>query len=328
MNLRTLGKTGFRITELALGTWQVGGKWGSGFDHANADRILNAAVDAGVNFIDTADVYEAGESEKAVGRLLKNRSERIYVATKCGRQISPHDNQHYTPQALRSYVEESLIRLGVEALDLIQLHCPPTEVYYRPEIFELFERLKDEGKILHMGVSVEKIEEAIKAIEFPNVSTVQIIFNMFRQRPIEKFFQLAADYNVGILARVPLASGLLTGKYTAQTQFGEGDHRFFNRDGAAFDKGETFSGIPYQQGLQAVDRLKELFPGEDNLAPRALQWTLRFPEVSCVIPGASKEQQVHSNLATLKVPPMTDHQIAGIDQIYAEEVKQYVHQLW
>lgn len=328
MNVRTLGKTGFQITELALGTWQVGGKWGSGFDHDNADRILHAAIDAGVNFIDTADVYEAGESEIAVGRLLRNRSERIYVATKCGRQISPHDNQHYTTQALRGYVEDSLRRLGVEALDLIQLHCPPTDVYYRPEIFELFDRLKEEGKILHMGVSVEKLEEAIKAIEFPNVSTVQIIFNMFRQRPIERFFQLAAERNVGILARVPLASGLLTGKYSLQTEFGEGDHRYFNRDGAAFDKGETFSGIPYEQGLKAVDRLKALFPGEDNLAPRALQWILQFPEVSCVIPGASKESQVHSNLSANELAPLTQQQMEEINRIYAEEVKAEVHQRW
>lgn len=325
---RSLGKTGFQITELSLGTWQVGGKWGSGFDHALADRILNTAVDQGVNFIDTADVYESGESEKAVARLVKSRSERIYVATKCGRQLSPHVNEAYTPAAIRGFVEESLQNMGLETLDLVQLHCPPTDVYYRPEIFELFDRLKEEGKVQHLGVSVEKVEEALKAIEFPNVSTVQIIFNIFRQRPAERLFPLAAEKNVGIIVRVPLASGLLTGKYSSNTVFGEQDHRFFNREGQAFDKGETFSGIPYLQGLKAVDRLKALFPGEDNLAPRALQWILRFPQVSCIIPGASKIEQVHSNLSTPLLDPMTEIQLAGINQIYEEDIKPSVHQLW
>lgn len=328
MEYRILGKTGFNISSISLGTWQVGGKWGSGFDHENAAQILHSAADAGINFIDTADVYEAGESEKAVGKFVKERSERIYVATKCGRQLNPHVNESYTPAALRQFVEDSLSRMRLETLDLIQLHCPPTEVYYRPEIFELFDRLKEEGKILHLGVSVEKVEEAIKAIEFPNVASVQIIFNLFRQRPTHLFFQLAKAANVGIIVRVPLASGLLTGLYSSQTVFAEGDHRFFNRQGAAFDKGETFSGIPYPLGLEAVDRLKQLFPNTDNLAPIALQWILQFPEVSCIIPGASKLSQVHSNLSTFELPNLEAQQISAMNEIYQELIQPEVHHLW
>ncbi|MEM9931040.1 MAG: aldo/keto reductase, partial [Bacteroidota bacterium] len=245
MNHRLLGKTNFSISEISLGTWQVGGKWGAPFSHQVAAGILHAAIDAGVNFIDTADVYSAGLSEEAVGRAVRSRSERIYVASKCGRQITPHLNAGYTEAALRQYVEDSLKRTGLEALDLIQLHCPPTELYYRPEIFGLFERLKEEGKILNLGVSVEKVEEALKAMQYDNVTTVQIIFNVFRQRPSELFFAEARARNVGVIVRVPLASGLLTGKFSASSTFGAEDHRHFNRDGAGFDKGETFSGVNY-----------------------------------------------------------------------------------
>ncbi len=328
MNYRTLGKTEFKISEISLGTWQVGGKWGSGFDHDNADRILNQAIDSGINFIDTADVYESGESEKSVGRLLKNRSERIYVATKCGRQLNPHISASYTTDALRKYVEESLTRIGVETLDLIQLHCPPTEVYYRPEIFELFDRLQSEGKIRHMGVSVEKVEEALKALEYPNVTTVQIIFNMFRQRPADLFFKQAQLKNIGVIVRVPLASGLLTGLYDSKTVFAEGDHRFFNREGKHFDKGETFSGIPYEKGLAAVDQLKAIFPDRENLAPTALKWIIAHEEVSCVIPGASKSSQLSSNLSTFDLPALTKDQMSQIEGIYESAVKPDVHHLW
>ncbi|MDX2303610.1 MAG: aldo/keto reductase [Microscillaceae bacterium] len=328
MNYRILGNTGFNISEISLGTWQVGGKWGSTFDHQLADRILHTAIDQGVNFIDTADVYSGGESEKAVGRLLKSRSERIFVATKCGRQINPHVQEAYTPQVLRNYVEASLKNMGLECLDLIQLHCPPTQVYYRPEIFGLFEDLQKEGKILYLGLSVEKVEEALKAIEFPNVATVQIIFNIFRQRPSELFFDIAQEKNVGIIVRVPLASGLLTGKYTAQTSFEPGDHRFFNREGQAFDKGETFSGIDYETGLKAVEKLKVLFPQYDNLAPLALKWILEFPQISCIIPGASRPDQVLANLEALKVPDLSPEEIKEIRNIYESDIKAFVHQLW
>ncbi|WP_339917627.1 aldo/keto reductase [Yeosuana marina] len=327
MQYRLLGKTGFKISEVSLGTWQVGGKWGEIFNHKTADTILNTAVDNGVNFIDTADVYSDGDSEKAVGRLLKNRSERIYVATKCGRRLNPHTNEAYTPKALRQFVEASLTNMQLECLDLIQLHCPPTEVFYRPEIFGLFEDLKKEGKILNLGVSVEKVEEAIKAIEFENVSTIQIIYNMFRQRPNELFFKLAKQNNVGIIARVPLASGLLTGKFSEESTFSKDDHRFFNRNGEQFDKGETFSGIDYNTGLQAVNALKEAFPDE-NLTLLALKWILMFDEVSCVIPGASKVEQIQSNLQVENVLELSKDDMKTITSIYTEFIKPKVHQLW
>ncbi|NNG11314.1 MAG: aldo/keto reductase, partial [Arenibacter sp.] len=250
MKKRILGKTGFKITEIGTGTWQVGGKWGSPFSHANADAILNASVDNGVNFLDTADVYSDGESEKAVGRLVRSRSERIYVATKCGRRISPHTNAGYTTKVLRKYVEDSLRNMGLETLDLIQLHCPPTETFYRPEIFALFDDLKKEGKIVHLGVSVKLVEQAMKAMEYENVTTVQIIFNMLRQLPSEKFFAVAKKKNVGILARVPLASGLLTGKFSAATSFAEGDHRAPIRANEAFSNNEAFGGLDFGKGLE------------------------------------------------------------------------------
>ena len=328
MNYRKLGKTNFNVSEISLGTWQVGGKWGEPFSHENADQILNAAIEAGVNFIDTADVYGDGESEKAVGRVVKSRSERVYVATKCGRRLSPHVNEAYTPEALRKFVENSLANMGLETLDLIQLHCPPTEVYYRPEIFELFDRLKTEGKIQHMGVSVEKVEEALKAIEFPNVTTVQIIFNMFRQRPAELFFREALRREVGVIVRVPLASGLLTGKFRPETDFAPDDHRNFNRNGEAFDKGETFSGLDYNIGLEAVEELKKLFPGQENLAPVALRWILLFDAVSCIIPGASKPSQLTSNLQALEIPELTPEQQEGVKAIYEAKIKPLVHDRW
>lgn len=328
MQFRTLGKTGINVSAISIGTWQVGGKWGSDFDNTNADTILNKAIDSGINFIDTADVYSDGESEKAVGRIVKSRSEKIYVATKCGRQIQPHVNEGYQPAVLRKYVEDSMKRLQLDTIDLIQLHCPPTQVYYRPEIFELFGQLKTEGKIQHLGVSVEKVEEALKAIEYDNVSTVQIIFNMFRQRPAELFFSEAKKKNVGIIVRVPLASGLLTGTFSADTDFTSGDHRQFNRNGEAFDKGETFSGIDYATGLAAVEALKEIFPDQANLAPVALKWILQFDAVSCIIPGASNTRQVDSNISALQMPDFTPEQLTAVQAVYEKYIKKAVHQLW
>ena len=328
MNYRQLGKTNFNISEISLGTWQVGGKWGSSFNGKNADHILNTAIDSGVNFIDTADVYSGGLSETAVGRVVRSRSERVYVATKCGRQINPHTSEGYQPKVLQQFVEDSLKRTGLETLDLIQLHCPPTAVYYRPEIFELFDKLKDQGKILNLGVSVEKVEEGMKAIEYPNVTTVQIIFNVFRQRPAELFFKEARKKNIGIIVRVPLASGLLTGMYHKNTVFDEGDHRNFNRQGGTFDKGETFSGIDYDLGLKAVDALKALFPDRENLAQVALQWILQFDEVSCIIPGASKVEHLLSNLSVYDSNPLTDLEIEEMNKIYEQYIKPEVHQLW
>jgi aryl-alcohol dehydrogenase-like predicted oxidoreductase len=328
MNYRKLGKTNFNISEISLGTWQVGGKWGSGFNDKTADELLNTAIDNGVNFIDTADVYENGLSETAVGRVVRSRSERIYVATKCGRFINPHVNEGYQPKVLQKYVEDSLKRMGLETLDLIQLHCPPTEVFYRPEIFEMFDRLKDQGKILNLGVSVEKVEEALKAIEFSNVTTVQIIFNLFRQRPSQLFFSEAKKKDIGIIARVPLASGLLTGLFDSKTTFDAQDHRNFNRNGDAFDKGETFSGIDYELGLKAVQELKNLFPDAQNLAPYALQWILSFNDISCIIPGASKNSHVLSNLSVYDLPELSAEKIKAMNEIYEKYIKSSVHHLW
>lgn len=328
MNYRKLGKTGLKISEISLGTWQVGGKWGSDFNFENAEKIINTAIDNGINFIDTADVYSEGLSEKAVGKVIRSRSEEVYVATKCGRQLNPHVNASYTTAALRKFVEDSLSNLGLDRIDLIQLHCPPTEVYSRPEIFGLFDDLTKEGKIRNYGVSVEKVEEALKAIEYEGVSTVQIIFNMFRQKPSDFFFSEAKKKNVGIIARVPLASGLLTGKFSKTTTFDKDDHRFFNRKGEAFDKGETFSGIDYNLGLQAVEELKEIFKGNENLVHKALQWILTFDEVSCVIPGASSVEQLLSNLQTEKASVLSSEEMKQTKAVYDKYIKSEVHDLW
>jgi len=328
MKTRKLGKTGFKVTEIGLGTWQLGGRWGEAYNETSAQAILESALDNGINFIDTADVYNDGMSERSIGAFLKKQQNRIIVATKCGRQISPHENEGYTPKVLTKYVEDSLKRMNLETLDLIQLHCPPTQVYYRPEIFETFDHLKEQGKILNLGVSVEKIEEAAKAMEFPNVTSVQIIFNMFRHRPLDWFFDLAAKRDVGIIVRVPLASGLLTGKFSRKTSFNEGDHRNFNREGQSFDKGETFSGVPYETGLAAVERLKELFGAEIPLAQIALKWILMHPQVSSVIPGASTSSQIVSNAAASALPSLTETQMLGVRKIYDELIKEHVHQLW
>lgn len=327
MKYRQLGRTGFEVSEISLGTWQVGGRWGEPFSHQNADEILNTAVDQGINFIDTADVYGDGESEKAVGRLVKSRSEKIYVATKCGRKLAPHINASYTPEALRRFVEDSLKHMELETLDLIQLHCPPTEVYYRPEIFSEFDRLIREGKIQKLGVSVEKVEEALKAIEYDNVDTVQIIFNIFRQRPAELFFREALKKNIGIIVRVPLASGLLSGKFSKETVFSKDDHRNFNRHGQAFDKGETFSGVDYELGLEAVEAIKKI-ASETPLALLALKWILAFEAVGCVIPGASHVDQLLNNMKASDLPPPDSHKVNAIREIYEKLIKDQVHHRW
>ncbi len=330
MRYRRLGKTDLEISEVSLGTWQVGGKWGSGFDDQNAERILHQAIDNGINFIDTADVYEDGKSEAAVGRVVRSRSERVYVASKCGRKIEPHVSEGYTPDILRSYVETSLKNSGLETLDLIQLHCPPTEVYYRPEIFQVFDDLKSEGKIRNLGVSVEKVEEALKAIEYPNVTTVQIIFNMFRQRPADLFFEQAAKKDIGIIVRVPLASGLLTGTFGEDTRFDKGDHRNFNRKGEAFDKGETFAGIDYKLGLEMVEELKEICASCPNgtLAQLAIRWILMYSQVSTVIPGASKPEQMLSNVKASELPAIDTETFGRIHRLYRDRVKPLVHHRW
>ena len=330
MHYRTLGKTGFNVSELSLGTWQVGGVWGTGFDHDLAQNLLEAAFDEGVNFFDTADVYEDGESEKAVGAFLANKgsSANIKVATKCGKRINPFTNENFSPEVLRSHVEDSLRRLGVETIDLIQLHCPPTEVYYRPEIFGLFDRLKEEGKIQHLGVSVEKVEEGVKAIQFENVTTVQIIYNLFRQRPDDYFFDMAREKNVGIIVRVPLASGLLSGKLTPESTFNPNDHRHGNRNGEWFDKGETFAGVPFEIGLEAVEKLKEIFNGYDSLAQVALKWILLNKKISVIIPGASKAQHIRTNTRAGDILKFSNEQLQAAQNVYEFTIKPQIHDMW
>ncbi|HSF56166.1 MAG TPA: aldo/keto reductase [Algoriphagus sp.] len=328
MQYRTLGKTGWSISEIGLGTWQVGGGWGKPFEPKHAEEILHTAFDLGINFVDTADVYDGGLSEASVGKAVRERSEKIYVATKCGRRVQPHTNEGYNPERLRKYVEDSLSNTGLDQLDLIQLHCPPSEVYLRDEIFRLFEDLKKEGKIAAMGVSVERINEAMTAIKYDIVSSIQIIFNLFRQRPTEILFNLAAINNVGLIIRLPLASGLLSGKISASTKFDKDDHRYFNRNGKAFDKGETFSGVPLEIALPAVEELKGGFSGGHKLAAQAIRWILMYEQVSTVIPGASRVEQVEQNVRAAQLPPLSSNQMQEAFRIYEKYIKEEVHYHW
>ncbi|MEL6672988.1 MAG: aldo/keto reductase [Bacteroidota bacterium] len=327
MNYRTLGKTKWKISDISLGTWQVGGKWGAAFDEKLAERILHAAFDQGINFVDTADVYSSGLSEKFTSKVIKMRDERIFLATKIGRRLSPHTSDGYNRENLTRFVEEALKNTGRETLDLVQLHCPPSEVYDRPEVFGILDDLKAAGKIRHYGVSVEKVSEAMKAITYPGVATVQIIFNLFRLKPAEEFFAAAQAARVGILARVPLASGLLSGKMNAQTTFGKDDHRHFNRNGEAFDKGETFSGVPYETGLKAVEEYKKLF-GEAFLPQHALRWILMFEAVSCVIPGASRVEHVMSNAQASELPPLPQMAMDDAQEVYDRLLREQIHPQW
>jgi len=327
MIYRTLGRTGWNVSTISFGAWAIGGTWGTVKDDESV-AALHKAIDMGVNFIDTADVYGDGRSERLIAKILKERSETIYVATKAGRRLNPHVTDGYNRQNLTAFIERSLNNLEVDALDLVQLHCPPTEVYYRPEVFEVMDDLQKQGKIKHYGVSVEKVEEALKAIEYPNVKTVQIIFNMFRLRPSELFFEQAKRRNIGILARVPLASGMLTGKMTAQTAFEKDDHRAFNRNGEAFDKGETFSGVEYDVALQAVEALKKLCPANMTLSQMALRWIQMFDAVTCSIPGAKRPDQAEANFSAADLPALSAEVMAGVAAIYEQYIKNPVHYLW
>jgi aryl-alcohol dehydrogenase-like predicted oxidoreductase len=327
MNYRTLGRTGYRVSEISFGAWAIGGNWGS-VDDDESLKALHRAIDLGVNFIDTADVYGDGRSERLIAQALKERSEDVIVATKAGRRLDPHVANGYNAENLTRFVERSLRNLETDCLDLVQLHCPPTEVYYRPEVFAALDDLVQAGKIRYYGVSVEKVEEALKAIEYPNVQTVQIIFNMFRHRPADLFFREAKTREVGILARVPLASGLLSGKMRAETTFAADDHRNFNRHGEAFDVGETFSGVDYERGLAAVDELRALVPENATMAQLALRWILMFDAVSCAIPGAKNIQQVEDNVHAAELPPLTDEQMAVVRDVYDRYVRDQVHHRW
>jgi aryl-alcohol dehydrogenase-like predicted oxidoreductase len=327
---RALGRTGWKVSEISFGAWAIGGSWGK-VDDQTSLNAMRRAVDLGVNFIDTADVYGDGRSERLVRQLRRERPEAIYVATKAGRRLDPHTADGYNRRNLTRFVERSLKNLGTDCLDLLQLHCPPTDVYYRPEVFGSLDDLVAQGKIRFYGVSVEKVEEALKAIEYPNVQTVQIIFNIFRQRPADLFFEQARLRRVGILARVPLASGLLTGKLKLGTKFERDDHRAFNRKGESFDRGETFAGLDYAAGLRAVEELRDIM---HETAPAltmpqfALRWILMFEAVSCAIPGARTFAQAEENARAADVHKLSRGAMRSVDALYRMHVRAAVHDYW
>jgi len=328
MEYRTFGRTGWKISAIGFGAWGIGGtEWGS-TDDKISQAALNQAIDMGVNFIDTADVYGDGHSEQLIAGVRKARSEEIIVATKAGRRLNPHIAAGYNRQNLTSFVERSLQNLQVETLDLLQLHSAPHEVYDMPEVFGILDGLVQEGKIRYYGVSVERVDEALKAITYPNVQSVQIIFNMFRHKPAEQFFAAARERQVGILARVPLASGMLTGKFTSSTQFAPTDHRSFNRQGEAFDQGETFSGVDYETGLQAVEELRTMVPPGATMAEFGLRWILMFPEVTSTIAGAKNPQQVKDNVQAVSLPPISDETMRRVREVYDKYIRAQVHQRW
>lgn len=327
MEYREFGKTGWRVSAISFGAWAIGSAWGN-VDAAESLRALHRAADLGVNFFDTADVYGDGHSERLLAQLKRDRRDEIIIATKAGRRLEPHVSAGYNAKNLTAFIERSLQNLETEALDLLQLHCPPTEVYYRPELFGVLDELVQQGKIRNYGVSVEKVEEALKAIEYPNVRSVQIIFNIFRQRPAELFFTEAAKRKVAILARLPLSSGMLTGKLKSTSQFSADDHRSFNRRGEAFDRGETFSGVDYETGLSVIEELRELIPDGMTMAQFALRWILMFDAVTCPIPGAKRPAQVEENVRAADMPPLSTETMGKVRQLYERRIQPLVHHYW
>jgi aryl-alcohol dehydrogenase-like predicted oxidoreductase len=326
MEYRELGKTGWKVSACSFGAWAIGADWGM-VDDKESEAALNRAIERGVNFFDTADVYGDGRSERLIAKLRK-RNPEIHVATKAGRRLNPHNAQGYNRTNLTAFVDRSLKNLETEALDLLQLHCPPYQVYYMPEVFGVLDDLVKAGKLRFYGVSVEKVEEALKAIEYPGVQSVQIIFNMFRQRPAELFFEQAKKHRIGILARVPLASGMLTGRLKPDTHFANNDHRQYNRHGESFDRGETFSGVDYQVGLQAVEELKAICPPGMSMTQFALRWILMFDAVSCAIPGAKNLTQVDENFVVSDFAPLSDQTMAQVKAIYEQHIRKLVHHYW
>jgi aryl-alcohol dehydrogenase-like predicted oxidoreductase len=327
MNRRSIGRLGRDVSEIGFGAWQIGGDWGD-VDEDAAVATLHAAADAGVTFFDTADVYGDGRSERLVGRLRRERADDdLFVATKMGRRLE-QTVENYSPEHFRAWNDRSRENLGMETLDLVQLHCPPTGLYYHPEVFDDLERMVEEGRIAAYGVSVERVEEALKAIEYPNVATVQIIFNPFRERPADLLFAEAARRGVGIIVRVPLASGLLTGKLSRDSTFAADDHRNFNRHGEAFDVGETFAGVPFEAGLDAVDELRPLVPDGATMAQMTLRWILMHEPVSTVIPGARNPEQAQVNAAAAGLPALGEDTMARIAEVYARRIRPHVHDRW
>jgi aryl-alcohol dehydrogenase-like predicted oxidoreductase len=328
MRARIFGRTGREVSEIGFGAWAIGASWGE-VDESDAIAALHAALDSGMTFIDTADVYGDGRSERLIARVVKERGGTApFIASKAGRRLPQQSVTGYSYENLRGWIERSLQNLGVETLDLVQLHCPPTDLYYHPEVFAALDRLVAEGKIRNYGVSVERVEEALKAIEYPGVVSVQIIFNIFRQRPIEAFFEAARRKNVAIIARVPLASGLLSGKFRKDSTFEDTDHRKFNRNGEAFDVGETFSGVPYEVGLAAVERIRPLIGGDATMAQFALRWIRMFDAVTVAIPGAKNAAQAQSNAQAAALPAIPQNVMDELKRIYDEDIKPHVHQRW
>ena len=327
MHYRALGRTGWKVSEISFGAWAIGGSWGQVSDEESM-AALHKAIDSGVNFIDTADVYGGGRSERLIARLRKERKEEIIVATKAGRRLPRQTVEGYSRENLSAWIDDSLRNLSTDRLDLVQLHGPPTDLYSRPEVFGMLDDFVAAGKIRYYGVSVEKVEEALKAIEFPNVQTVQIIFNCFRQRPADVFFAKAKEKRVGILARVPLASGLLTGKLRRDSTFPADDHRNFNRRGESFDVGETFSGVDYEVGLAVVDEMRKLVPAGVSMSQFALRWILMFDAVSCAIPGGKRAEQVADNCRASDLPALTSGQMAAVKLIYDAKIKPLVQNRW
>lgn len=326
MKKRIFGKTNKEVSEIGLGTWQLGTKWGEEFNQTEGLKILEAAYQSGITFIDTADIYNGGNSELTIGEFVKEHPNHFYITTKCGRGLNPHTAEMYTPEAIEQFADNSLERLGLDCLDMVLLHCPPTEVFCKDEVFAKLDELKEKGKIAGYGVSIEKVSEGLEAMKY-NISAIEVIFNMFRLKPLDELFPKAKEKDIAIIARVPLASGLLTGKYTKDTTFGPKDHRSYNREGKSFDKGETFSGVDYEVGLEAVSELKKVFNTED-LAPYALRWVLMHDEVSVVIPGASKEEQVYSNIRAAELPELTEEQMSRVTEIYDKYIRCAVHNNW
>jgi aryl-alcohol dehydrogenase-like predicted oxidoreductase len=327
MHYRPLGRTGWTVSEISFGAWAIGGSWGNVSD-AESLAALNQAVDSGVNFIDTADVYGDGRSERLIAKLKKSRKEEIIVATKAGRRLPKQSVEGYSRENLSTWIHDSLRNLSTDCLDLLQLHCPPAELYERAEIYGMLDDFVKAGKMRYYGVSVQRVEEALAAIEHPNVHTVQIIFNCFRLRPTEVFFPRAKEKRVGILARVPLASGLLTGRLRRDSTFGDDDHRQFNRHGEAFDVGETFSGVDYNSGLEGVEELRAVVPAGITLSQFALRWILMFEAVSCAIPGGKRPGQVAENCSASGLPALPERAMATVRRIYDVRFRGLVHDRW
>ena len=326
MKFRKFSNIGWQVSEIGLGCWAIGSEWGD-VSKEDANEVLKTSLDNGVNFFDTADVYGDGRSEQFIGELLKSTSEKIYVATKSGRRLNPHNSEGYNPQNIESFIDRSLKNLGVECIDLLQLHCPPSDVCSKKETYEMMDDIVKKGKILHYGVSVEKVSEALDAIQFPNVKSIQIIFNMFRQKPSEEFFKEAAKRDVAIIVRVPLASGLLTGKMTKDSSFPANDHRNYNIKGEAFDVGETFSGVNFEKGLLAVEELKQLLPENFTMADLALKWILMHDEVTVAIPGAKNKQQASLNINSVYLEEISSL-MPLIKNIYDKYFWDDIHHLW